>query len=200
MARITLNEKHILKLSMKRSGNTVSSLAEKVGVKEISLANQIRRIEYTLSLSTMYQLLDAIGFEMVVRDKDGQYGGVEYIIKAIEENDAEWIKQAALESAAADIYLKKAVENKNAHSDLKKPKEDEPKPDTVKEEQELPTPRRPEELESKAEEVKLRTMDEEEAARSVEEEAARSVYEDRRQKFLRDLGVDPKELKTDGQN
>ena len=78
--RITLNEKQIIRATMAKSGTTIKAAAETIEVKANAIANQLSRADSTMTLTSVYALLNAMGFEIVVRDKNSKYGGVEYVL------------------------------------------------------------------------------------------------------------------------
>ena len=106
--KILMNEKHIIRMCLTICGLTLKSVAERIGVKANALANQLGRPESTMTLTSVFALVDAMGFEIVIRDKDKQYGGVEYILSERPESDSEWEKQMIKEQAEASI---KRVDN-----------------------------------------------------------------------------------------
>lgn len=78
--KIALNEKQIIRAAMATSGTTIKAAAETIEVKANAIANQLGRADSTMTLTSVYALLNAMGFEIVVRDKDGKRGGVEYVL------------------------------------------------------------------------------------------------------------------------
>lgn len=78
--KVTLNEKQIIRSVMKTTGTMQKTVAEKVGITANALKNQLLRTDSTMTLTSVYALLSAMGFEIVVRDKDGKFGGVEYVL------------------------------------------------------------------------------------------------------------------------
>ena len=83
-----LNEKQILAAFMKEHSETVKSVADKSGMNNRTLSNQLGRPESTLTLSTVYALMKAMGVEIVFRDEHG----TEHVLSedcsqiAVEEN------------------------------------------------------------------------------------------------------------------
>lgn len=77
---LMLNEKQILRSAMTKSGFSQGKAAESAGITRNAFNCQLARQNSTMTLTSVYALLDAMGFEIVVRDKDGKYGGVEYVI------------------------------------------------------------------------------------------------------------------------
>ena len=77
---MTLNEKQIIRAALTASGRTQKSVAEGIGINPNTLKNQLCRPENTMTLMSVYKLLNEMGFEIVVRDKGGQYGGKEYTV------------------------------------------------------------------------------------------------------------------------
>lgn len=108
--KILMNEKHIIRMCLTICGLTLKSVSERIGVKANALANQLGRPDSTMTLTSVFTLVDAMGFEIVVRDKDKQYGGVEYILSERPESDSEWEKQMIKEQAEASIIR---VDNKH---------------------------------------------------------------------------------------
>ena len=102
--KILMNEKHIIRMCLTLCGETLKSVAEKVGIKPNALANQLGRHDSTMTLTSIFALLDAMGFEIVIRDKDKKYGGVEYALTERPEYNMEWEKQMVAEQAAASIH------------------------------------------------------------------------------------------------
>lgn len=101
--KIAMNEKHIIRIAMALSGDTIKTACEKTGIHPNVLSSQLNRFESTMTLTSLYSVLNAIGFEIVVRDKDGQYGGKEFVFSDISESSAEWDKILAIEKANAEI-------------------------------------------------------------------------------------------------
>jgi hypothetical protein len=110
--KILMNEKHIIRMCLTICGLTLKSVSERIGVKANALANQLGRPDSTMTLTSVFTLADAMGFEIVVRDKDKQYGGVEYILSERPESDSEWEKQMIKEQAEASIMR---VDNKHVN-------------------------------------------------------------------------------------
>jgi hypothetical protein len=82
--KIIMNEKRIIRIAIASSGNTIKSAAEKAGIKGISLSNQLGNLESTMTLTSVYSLLDAIGFEIVVRKKGERESTQEYVLSEID--------------------------------------------------------------------------------------------------------------------
>lgn len=108
--KILMNEKHIIRMCLTICGLTLKSVSERIGVKANAIANQLGRPDSTMTLTSVFALADAMGFEIVFRDKDKQYGGVEYILSERPESDSEWEKQMIKEQAEASIMR---VDNKH---------------------------------------------------------------------------------------
>ena len=87
--KIIMNEKRIIRIAIASSGNTIKSAAEKAGIKGISLSNQLGNLESTMTLTSVYSLLDAIGFEIVVRKKGERGSTQEYTLSEI-DLEKEW--------------------------------------------------------------------------------------------------------------
>lgn len=75
-----LNEKQIIRAALAVSNMTQKKVSESVGINPNTLKNQLGRPDNTMTLISVYRLLSEMGFEIVVRDKDGKYGGKEYIV------------------------------------------------------------------------------------------------------------------------
>lgn len=75
-----LNEKQIIRAALTVSDTTQKSVSESIGINPNTLKNQLCRPDNTMTLISVYRLLNAMGFEIVVRDKDNRYGGKEYIV------------------------------------------------------------------------------------------------------------------------
>lgn len=78
--KLLLNEKQIIRAAMKVAGKMQKTVSEEVGISANALKNQLIRADSTMTLTSVYALLNAMGFELVVRDKSGKFGGVEYIV------------------------------------------------------------------------------------------------------------------------
>ncbi|MCB6366638.1 helix-turn-helix domain-containing protein [Intestinibacillus massiliensis] len=67
-----------VKLAMKNQKTTQGQMAERIGVKGQSVIAQRLRMD-NISVNTVLEMLDAIGYEMVIQEKrpgrrpDGQY-------------------------------------------------------------------------------------------------------------------------------
>lgn len=103
--KAVLNEKQIIRAALSVSGRTIKSVADDIGVKANSIANQLGRPESTMTLTSIYALLNAMGFEIVVRDKAGRFGGAEYVL---EEN------RDAIES---ELYAPEVEEMRRANAE-----------------------------------------------------------------------------------
>ena len=101
--KIIMNEKHVIRCAMTISGETAKTLSLKIGISATSFYNQLLRTESTMTLTSVLAALREMGFEIVVRDENGRYGGVEYVIKEIEPDSPEWMKQAAKEKGEAEV-------------------------------------------------------------------------------------------------
>lgn len=102
--KLLMNEKHILRLAMIAAGETIKSAASKAGIKGNALSNQLGRPDSTMTLTSIYALLDAMGYEIVVRKKNAKKNDAEYVISAIDDAaDAEWRKSITLAKAQADV-------------------------------------------------------------------------------------------------
>ena len=76
-----LNEKMILNAFMQEHGETLKSVADKAGANNRTLSNKLGRADSTLSLTTMYSLMKAMGVDIVFRDADG----VEHVLSDSDE-------------------------------------------------------------------------------------------------------------------
>lgn len=97
--KIIMNEKRIIRIAIASSGNTIKSAAEKAGIKGISLSNQLGNLESTMTLTSVYSLLDAIGFEIVVRKKGERESTQEYVLSEI-DTEKEWDQKSEEKKAA----------------------------------------------------------------------------------------------------
>lgn len=120
----SLNEKHIIRLTMAITGETIKSLSEKVGVHPSTVTNMLNRADGTISLSSMYDMLTAMGFKIIIEDIDGKFGGVHYEIAEKPASKVEWEKQVNNEMAAAK-NLKAEFEEKELATVNSMTKEDE---------------------------------------------------------------------------
>ncbi len=77
---VMLNEKQILRSAMERGGFSQGKAAELAGITRNAFNCQLGRQGSTMTLTSVYALLNAMGFEIVVRDKEGKFGGVEYVL------------------------------------------------------------------------------------------------------------------------
>lgn len=111
--RIRLNEKHVIRLAMIISGQTAKDVAEKVGVVPTTIYAQLGRGECTMSMESVYKILDVMGFELVVRDKAGRFGCITFPIAEIPADKYEWKKIAAAEKIDAAAYRADIEGNKN---------------------------------------------------------------------------------------
>lgn len=74
-----LNEKQIVKAALERRGMSQKSFASAIGVESKMLTNQLNQ-NATLNLSTLYALLNALGYEIVVREKDAKTAKQEFVV------------------------------------------------------------------------------------------------------------------------
>ena len=75
-----LNEKQIIRAALTVSDMTQKSVSESIGINPATLKNQLGRPDNTMTLISVFRILTAMGFEIVVRDKDACYGGKEYVV------------------------------------------------------------------------------------------------------------------------
>ena len=102
--KLLMNEKHILRLIMISAGETIKSVANKVGIKGTALSNQLSRPESTMTLTSVYTLLDAMGYEIVVRKKKAGKDSAEYVLTEIDSvDDAAWKKKIAIAKADEEV-------------------------------------------------------------------------------------------------
>jgi hypothetical protein len=101
--KISMNEKYIVRIAMALSNNTIKTTAEKTGIHPNVISSQLNRFESTMTLTSLFSILDAIGFEIVVRDKDKQYGGKEYVFSEISGSSVEWEKMLISEKTNAEM-------------------------------------------------------------------------------------------------
>ena len=106
-----LNEKLLIKAAMAESGESVKSLANKMGISVTAIYSQVNRRDSIMSLTSVFNMLDAMGFELVMRDREGKYGGVEYTLKERTESDDEF----ELEVMDAIAAAKKRKINRGNH-------------------------------------------------------------------------------------
>lgn len=78
--KVMLNEKQIIRAVMKTTGMMQKTVAEEVGITANALKNQLLRVDSTMTLTSVYALLNAMGFELIARDASGKFGGVEYVL------------------------------------------------------------------------------------------------------------------------
>lgn len=118
--KLNLNEKHIIRLAMLASDNNIKSLAEKIGVKANALSNQLSRPDSTMTLTSIFAALDAMGFDIVARERNGD---AEYTIEDISESSSEWEKKLAIEQANATVRRIEAhdEQTKAIKSEMKPP-------------------------------------------------------------------------------
>ena len=102
--KLLMNEKHILRLIMISAGETIKSVANKVGIKGTALSNQLSRPESTMTLTSVYTLLDAMGYEIVVRKRKASKDSAEYVLTEIDSvDDAAWKKKIAIAKADEEV-------------------------------------------------------------------------------------------------
>lgn len=101
--KIIMNEKHVIRCVMTLCGESLKHISSAIGISAGAFSAQLGRTDSTMTLTSVFAALRAMGFEVVVRDKDGKHGGIEYIIDEIEPDSPKWIKQAAAEKADAEI-------------------------------------------------------------------------------------------------
>lgn len=73
-----MNEKQIIRAVLKREGKTQTEISKEVGLSERSVGTMLCRPN-TLSLGNVYGLLNALGYEIVVRPKD-KANEIEFVI------------------------------------------------------------------------------------------------------------------------
>ena len=123
--KLLMNEKHILRLIMISAGETIKSVADKVGIKGTALSNQLSRPESTMTLTSVYTLLDAMGYEIVVRKKNAKKEDATYILREIDSDaDIAWKKHVAIAKAKEEVRrIESESENIAAiKSEMKPPK------------------------------------------------------------------------------
>ena len=74
-----LNEKQIVKAALERRGMSQKSFASAIGVDSKVLTNQLNQ-SAIINLGTLYALLNALGYEIVVREKDAKNAKQEFVI------------------------------------------------------------------------------------------------------------------------
>lgn len=65
-----MNEKQIIREAMKVRGLTQAMLADAAGLKNQSNVSEILRGQ-TLKTQTLVRLLDAMGFDLIIKDRNG---------------------------------------------------------------------------------------------------------------------------------
>jgi transcriptional regulator with XRE-family HTH domain len=65
-----MNEKQIVREAMKVRGLTQAMLADAAGMKNQSNVSEILRGQ-TLKTQTLVRLLDAMGFDLIIKDRNG---------------------------------------------------------------------------------------------------------------------------------
>ncbi len=65
-----MNEKQIVREAMKVRGLTQAMLADAAGLKNQSNVSEILRGQ-TLKTQTLVRLLDAMGFDLIIKDRNG---------------------------------------------------------------------------------------------------------------------------------
>lgn len=65
-----MNEKQIVREAMKVRGLTQAMLADAAGLKNQSNVSEILRGQ-TLKTQTLVKLLDAMGFDLIIKDRNG---------------------------------------------------------------------------------------------------------------------------------
>ncbi len=86
-----LNEKHIIRLALIESRSAIKDVAEKLGIKGTTISNQLGRKDSTMTLTSFFSILDALGYEIVVRKKEKHKN--EYNLENICDSTAEWDKK-----------------------------------------------------------------------------------------------------------
>lgn len=98
-----LNEKHIIRLALIESRSAIKDVAEKLGIKGTTISNQIAKKESTLTLTTFFSILDALGFEIVIRKKENP--DREYKLENICNSTAEWDKKVVRARADEEMRI-----------------------------------------------------------------------------------------------
>lgn len=105
MKKAIMNDKHIIKMAMAVSGCDLKKVAEKTGTSYANAYNKIHKSEGVISLYTLYSVLHEMGFDIVIRDHDKQYGGVEYTLMEKQDGDGEWEKRLEHELVDAKHHV-----------------------------------------------------------------------------------------------
>lgn len=105
MKKAVMNDKHIIKMAMAVSGCGLKEVAEKTGTSYSTAYNKIHKSDGVLSLYTLYSVLHEMGFDIVIRDHDKQYGGVEYTLMEKQDDDTEWEKRLEHELVDAKHHV-----------------------------------------------------------------------------------------------
>lgn len=105
MKKAVMNDKHIIKMAMAVSGCGLKEVAEKTGTSYSTAYNKIHKSDGVISLHTLYSVLHEMGFDIVIRDHDKQYGGVEYTLMEKQDDDAEWEKRLEHELVDAKHHV-----------------------------------------------------------------------------------------------
>lgn len=78
-----MNHAAVIKALMSETGATQTDLAKQIGAKTQSVVAE--RIRYkTIGLKPFLELLDAMGYEIVVRESHGEYKEGEYPIRLVD--------------------------------------------------------------------------------------------------------------------
>lgn len=105
MKKAIMNDKHIIKMAMAVSGCGLKKVAEKTGTSYSTAYNKIHKSGGVISLYTLYSVLHEMGFDIVIRDHDKQYGGVEYTLMEKQDGDTEWEKRLEHELVDAKHHV-----------------------------------------------------------------------------------------------
>lgn len=105
MKKAIMNDKHIIKMAMAVSGCDLKKVAEKTGTSYATAYNKIHKSDGVISLYTLYSVLHEMGFDIVIRDHDKQYGGVEYTLMEKQDGDGEWEKRLEHELVDAKHHV-----------------------------------------------------------------------------------------------
>lgn len=78
-----MNHTEVIKAVMADTGATQSDLAKQIGAKSQSVISE--RINHkNISIKALLELLDAVGYEVVVRESYGEYKPGEYPIRLVD--------------------------------------------------------------------------------------------------------------------
>jgi len=74
VSKFELNDKMIMRDAMKNRSFTQSMLASQLGVSQQSIANTLGVMKCNTSLINFVKILDILGYDVVVKDRNGKSG------------------------------------------------------------------------------------------------------------------------------